>query len=560
MDSRSWRRVAVPVATLALLIVFDLLLFIPGAQFAGGALWPLRLSFELAVIVALAVLSAKSWLLWPVRVLGALAYVWLLLFLTYHQAYAFFFRRAPALREDWRLLLNLKHFLNTMGGLKWGSVTVAAILGLVALAVFVGAVLAGVQRWAARRPRLLPSLLALAVVGVLALLLARSGLANDAALVQLPSRLMVDNYRTSAAAAAREAELLHAPRDPRNDVFSTVKLQRRPNFYLILIEAYGEILATWDMAPAYEVLMRRVEDRLTAHGYHAASAYSAAPVHGGTSWFSISTVLTGILVDRPLAYSVLGSTGRTVPSLPRFFHEQGYRTYTLQAGTKDNTGLQLDLFGHDELVRAATIGYHGKKKYGYGEVPDQYALGYFREKIWAHAPSPRYLYFMSVSTHFPWDETVPPYFRDWHDTDGPTADVDPSWPLIAEKATIGTAHRRSYFQSIEYEWRLLTELLDEDPSKDVVVLVAGDHQPRLEANAPETTMSSPIHVISRDPALVKRFLDAGFQPGMLADPHQRPPFKHEGLFSLMVSQLAALYGNQAVPYFPDGIGLSGLNP
>jgi hypothetical protein len=73
-------------------------------------------------------------------------------------------------------------------------------------------------------------------------------------------------------------------------------------------------------------------------------------------------------------------------------------------------------------------------------------------------------------------------------------------------------------------------------------------------------MNSPIHVISRDPALVQRFRAAGFQPGMLADPHQGKRFKHEGLFSLMVSNLAALYGNQAVPYFPDGIGLSGLNP
>jgi hypothetical protein len=313
------------------------------------------------------------------------------------------------------------------------------------------------------------------------------------------------------------------------------------------------------MAPAYAVLMHRVEERLEKKGYHMATAYSAAPVHGGTSWFSISTVLTGILIDRPLAYAVVGRTGVEVPSLRRFFHEQGYRTYSLQPGTKNSAGMQLDLFGHDELWAAPALQWHGPRQYGYGEMPDQWALGYFREHAWQAAPSPRYLYFMSVSTHFPWDDTVPPYFADWHHPEGSTADVTPDWPLIVEKDVIGTPHRRSYFQSVEYEWRNLVELLEADDSKNVVVLIAGDHQPRLENNAPETTMNSPVHVISRDPALVQRFRDAGFQPGMLADPHGAH-IKHEGLFSLMVSNLAARYSKQAVPYFPDGISLSGLNP
>jgi hypothetical protein len=61
---------------------------------------------------------------------------------------------------------------------------------------------------------------------------------------------------------------------------------------------------------------------------------------------------------------------------------------------------------------------------------------------------------------------------------------------------------------------------------------------------------------------VESFADAGFQPGLFAEPGLRPALQHEGLFSLWVSKLAAAYaepGSRAAPYFPDGVGLAGLN-
>jgi phosphoglycerol transferase MdoB-like AlkP superfamily enzyme len=553
------RRIAGLLLLAALLLALDVLLFVPGLQLTPGAPTLRHVSLEFAVLVVAAFLAGGTFLAWPTRLLGAIGYVSLLVFLTYHQAYFYFFHRAPALIEDWHLLRNLKHFLQVMGAAKWTAITAGVIIGVIALGVVVGLVLAGLQRFMAeRRPRWPWALAALVGLGIVAAPRLRNGIDSDEPLVQVQSKRIRDNWVTSAAVAEREAELAHAGHDRRYEVFSTVKLQRKPDFYLLMIEAYGEILATWDMAPAYDVLMRRVEKRLSEHGYHMASAYSAAPVHGGTSWFSISTLSSGILVDRPLAYSVLNGTGTKVPSLRRFFHEQGYRTYALTAGIRDNTGLQLDIFGHDELVVAANLQYPGPK-WGWGEIPDQYTLGWFGEHVWADAASPRYLFYMSVSTHYPWGDGVAPYYADWKHPGGPTADVDASWPALPEKASIGSDYRRSYFQSVEYEWRVLTEFLDADKNKDVVILVVGDHQPRLENTAPEITMNSPVHLISRDPALVQRFREAGFQPGMLADPHGTH-FKHEGLFSLVVSNLAALYGNQAVPYFPDGIGLSGLNP
>ena len=86
----------------------------------------------------------------------------------------------------------------------------------------------------------------------------------------------------------------------------------------------------------------------------------------------------------------------------------------------------------------------------------------------------------------------------------------------------------------------------------------------LESNPPgELTFNAPVHVLSRDAAFVERFADAGFQPGLFAEPGKAPALQHEGLFSLWVKKLAEAYGTpetrDRATWFPDGIGLAGLN-
>jgi hypothetical protein len=70
-------------------------------------------------------------------------------------------------------------------------------------------------------------------------------------------------------------------------------------------------------------------------------------------------------------------------------------------------------------------------------------------------------------------------------------------------------------------------------------------------------------VISRDRAFVERFADAGFTPGMYAEPSRPAPLLHEGLFSLVVTKLAEAYGTaetlKFARYYPEGISLAGLH-
>jgi hypothetical protein len=527
-----------------------------------------RISLDVCLLIILAVASAGTRWRAPLRALIVSLYLWLLIFLAYHHAVAFFFERAPALGEDWRFLLNLGHFLSAVMSLRWALIILAFAAGLMSVMLMAACTFRAIQRasemWSVRRR----VLVAASFIAPCAALLVWLGVSRDTVLVQVASKRVIYNWRASQLEAARLAELRDPIPDRRYDPYLTLELARKPNFYLLMLEAYGEVLATWDADPAYRALMKRVEARLAAAGYHARTAYSASPVHSGTSWLALSTVQSGTLIDLPVPYSALQLVGARIPSMARFFDVQGYRTYSLQPGNQDHAGLHaLDLFNHDVVVDATNLGYAGLQ-YGWGYMPDQWSWWRFRsEDKWFKKPvEPYYVFYMCVSTHWIWEKT-PPYVHDPREFDQneyvPKEADDPRWPPFPEVSQIMTETRRAYFASVEYEWRVLLDVLENDRSPDIVVAVVGDHQPRLEADVPGgVTMNTPVHMLSRDPAFIDSLAGAGFQAGMYAKPNVVKPLWHEGLFSLWVSKLAAAYGapgTPQVPIYPRGIRLSNLS-
>ena len=525
-----------------------------------------RVSFDFMLMLMAVSWAANSRYATLVRRVCVCAYLVLLLFLGYHHAVKYFYARAPALGEDWRLALNLAYFLAAMVSPRTLVLSVLSVLAAVGVVYSAASSLRAVQQyapaWGRKRMALACGVLLCAAAGSFTWF----GVDDDRPIIRWNGKHVVDNWVASVAEAERMAPLRTGATDRRYEALSRIQLRTRPDVYFLMIEAYGEILATWDMTESYRALLTRAQQRLEAAGFHMRSAYSAAPVYGGTSWFSISTVLSGIMIDGPEAYAALELAGPRLPSLTRFFRTQGYRTYSIQPGSSHRAGLScVDLFGHDVVVDADRLDYRGPQ-YGWGHIPDQYALGLFRERFLPHAPEPRYVFFMSVSTHYPWGESVPRYVSDWKTLNHqppPAADHDASWPALPHTEAIGSALRQSYLRSVEYEWRTLIDLLTHDPSQELVAIVLGDHQPRLESNPPgDVTMNTPIHVLSRDRAFVDGFAEHGFEPGLFATPGAHSVLQHEGLFSLLVSKLEATYGAsgpRVAQYYPNGISLSGLN-
>jgi hypothetical protein len=547
-----------------------LLLFMPWFAFRQGhqdffSFFRFRLSYDFGLFLAALALVSRMRGRALARVAGVVAYAALLLFLTYDHAIPYFFQRTPALWEDWRLIINLAHYVGDFVSMWWPALGVGAGALLIVALVAMERLLAGFQQWArsCSMRRLAAGSLAFALLGGLSL--GWFGLAREDAMVQLLSSRVAENYRVSKARIAALGDLAGATPDLRYEALMSVELPRRPSVYLLMIEAYGEILATCDTRAAYQALLGRISARLTGEGFSARSAYSRAPVHGGWSWLSIGTVQTGIRIDQLSSYAMLELVGARIPTLTSFFRGQGYRTIALQSANRDRTGIRrLDVFNRHELIEAPELRYPGPEAH-WAAIPDEYSLGYFREKYLSHAPEPRFVFYMSVSTHIPFRPI--PYVGNWRAWSGPGfpgARIDPAWPPLEGTELIASEARRNYLATIEYEWRLMADFIQAEGEKrpDAIFILVGDHQPRLDCESSPVTFNTPVHVVSKDAVFVDRFSDRGFSPGLFAEPGARTPLFHEGLFSLIVTELAEhnsdAEGSFRGAYFPNGIGLAGL--
>jgi hypothetical protein len=393
--------------------------------------------------------------------------------------------------------------------------------------------------------------------------LAWFGVERDDPVAQLLSKQVLANLRASQLRAADFAEVTGGLPDPQYQAFSHVKLSRKPSVQLLMIEAYGELAAVSDTRDAYRVLLNRIEARLGASGFSMRTAYSQAPVYGGRSWLSLATVQMGMHIDTPRKYELVENTGALAPSLTRFFKDQGYFTAAVQPGNTVRTGLKsFDIFNRDRVLDAPELAYTGLR-YGWQGIPDQYTLGRIGELL-PTLQRPYFLFYMSVSTHHAWDAPFV-YVRDWKALNDPNLDVQKAevpWEPIAERAAIDEV-RRGYFRTLEYEWRCLAEEIDREGGDDTLFVIMGDHQPKLPANdGVEITWRTPVHVISKDKALVDAFAGRGFAPGLFVIPAPaQTTLQHEGIFSLLVSQLAAQLGDEAhtsLRYAPSGISLASI--
>ena len=182
--------------------------------------------------------------------------------------------------------------------------------------------------------------LAFAVIGAAALRRVPPPPAN--AIYQPLSDGVAANIKASRTALANWRAIFDEPPDPRYDGFAALPMAHKPNVYLLMIEAYGELLATCQPNTAYRDLLGRVGERLTKSGYHARSGYSVSPIDGGRSWMAMASVQTGIRIDSQPAYRVLEKEVAHVPTLTNFFKAHGYHTMMLQPLDAHRVGVTDD--------------------------------------------------------------------------------------------------------------------------------------------------------------------------------------------------------------------------
>ncbi len=96
--------------------------------------------------------------------------------------------------------------------------------------------------------------------------------------------------------------------------------------------------------------------------------------------------------------------------------------------------------------------------------------------------------------------------------------------------------RRHYIKTIDYTLEILSEYLARSAG-DGLFIILGDHQPAAIVTGPQASRAVPVHIVSRDAALVQRFRLAGFSAGLRPGPEaaERPM---SGFAPLLLSLLA----------------------
>jgi len=328
--------------------------------------------------------------------------------------------------------------------------------------------------------------------------------------------------------------------NPYEKHFSNL-LAKQPNIYLLFIESYGTV-ATESKAlkDNYLTQISSLSKRLEDKGYHAASTYSLSPVKGGRSWFAFSSFMSGLKVENQIQYNDLIQKHYDYPNMVSYFNHQGYQTYRLSTMSNVNADSLIPYartnryWGFDEWWTYQDFNYEGYHYDALGGIPDQYALGYFRDIISTNTEKPSFLFYITMASHMPWFEP-PPILKDWRAFNQIHSD---------KPADISGTDLDRYEQSIAYEMELMTQFIESAPDSNSIFILIGDHQPPgMEHMVYDKTpdAATPLHVISQDSTFVNRFRLDGFQKGLKVDLESVKYLGHEDFYGLLLKHLETVY-------------------
>ncbi len=282
----------------------------------------------------------------------------------------------------------------------------------------------------------------------------------------------------------------------------------------VFLESFGAVLYDHPQArPATEAARHALQQALSASGRHVVSGFFRSPTIGGASDLAHLSLLSGVDLSDPRRHDLLLTTGR--PTLLHLFKQAGYQSFGLYHAVSWPWPEHVH-YGFDQYVDGPALRYDGPP-ITFWKIPDQIALARFEQRFPRMADSPpRVFFFPTISSHFPFGP-VPPYQPDWQRAVTATPfDADELAAAIA-KPVDWLEMRSHYVASVNYVYRWLSGYFTLPEARDTVYVLLGDHQPTANITGERVPWDVPVHIVSRDPALLERFKAQGFSDGLWPD-------------------------------------------
>ncbi|MFK7740534.1 MAG: sulfatase-like hydrolase/transferase, partial [Planctomycetota bacterium] len=288
---------------------------------------------------------------------------------------------------------------------------------------------------------------------------------------------------------------------------------RGADVHLLVLESYGRLAFRH---PALAADMRRtlagLESELRTDGLSVCTSACAPAVKGGRSGLAHAELLTGTRVPNQRTRDLLMTTD--LVALPKRFQAAGYRTHELMPAMPIHWPEGYAFYGIDEATIQSDLSYNGFK-YGFGHMPDQYALLHLLDHVIKPAKKPLFSMFVGVSSHAPW-ASIPPYIADWRID----ADAYREAPARARDIQYRTMFRHpevmpAYGEALAYVLRASVDFARR-LTRPSIVVVLGDHQAPIAGAVvpPDLSFDVPVHVLSNRPELLEPLREMGFHDGL----------------------------------------------
>jgi hypothetical protein len=520
------------------LLVLDISLSFSSLWPTPGIKWTGQLSVECAVLFAA---LAAVWHLrgapprWSLRALAAL---WTVLALGRYAAVT----SSALFGRDINLYWDSRH-LSAVASMLTRVASPLEILLVAVTAIAVPAAVYLLMRWAIGRASVVigdPTArrwlagASLAIIGAFAL--ERATIQPDATPV-LPAPVTTTYLRQAAMVADvlldRGAKALGEGPALSSDLAAV----NGADIVLVFVESYGAV--TYDrpeFARPLDARRAQLQQQIRESGLGVVSAFVESPTFGGSSWLAHVSFITGIEVkDEGTNVRLMAQKRQTlVTALKR----HGYRTVAVMPGLQEYWP-EGAFYEFDRIYDTQQLAYTGPS-FGWWPIPDQFALAQLdRLELSRRDRAPVFAFLPTTSTHTPFSPT-PPYQPSWTrmltDTPYDEADYDKAWAEPPDWLNLGP----SYVRSIEYALATLGGFIGQPRTRDVVLILVGDHQPPAVVSGEGAPWDVPVHVVSSRPGLLDALAARGFVSGMQP---ARTPLMH--LHELMPALVAAMNGTRA---------------
>ncbi|MDP1524621.1 MAG: sulfatase-like hydrolase/transferase [Rhodocyclaceae bacterium] len=279
----------------------------------------------------------------------------------------------------------------------------------------------------------------------------------------------------------------------------------------IFLESFGAVLYDHPQARlATDPARQALQDALTASGRQVVSGFFRSPTIGGASDLAHLSLLSGIDLSDARRHNLLLTTRR--PTLLHLFKQAGYQTFGLYHAVSWPWPEHI-YYGFDHYIDGPALRYQGPPL-TFWKIPDQVALASYEQQFPRTVDSlPRVLFFPTISSHFPFSP-IPPYQPDWQRVLSATPFDADQLAVVAAQRVNWLDMRPDYLSSVNYVYQWLTGYFGRPEPRETIYVLIGDHQPTANITGERPPWDVPVHIISRDRALLDRFKTQGFSEGL----------------------------------------------